>query len=516
MRNKYDHFIWFNPNIDTTSTAINDVVSRLKAEIIASYKISRWSSRFSDHIKIIVLNLNNTAFIDRTRYVGYSRNKGTYTKSRKSRYVTFKMAYDSMVNMVDALMDLKYIEGVNGYNFKQIKYSRTAKMKATDKLIELCLEHNINPYDFISTSDEEVIILKTKDIHTKRKYSIEYEDTSDTVAMRNNLDLINQQIQEHFIGLNVCEETLAEIKKAIVGIKVEDCAAYDDYDEYEDQEEDEGSRSWNSGKKNSQPYLDLSKNKLKRIFNNGSFEQGGRFYGGWWQAIPSRFRPYIAIDDHQTIEVDYSGIHINLLYLQENLPLSLDDVYTIEGFPTESRKVLKVALQILLNSQNETRALRSIRNKFPAKDYPELFTQVSHEQIIDAFKEKHVGIQKYFYKGAGVKLQFIDSQIAEDILLALASQGIAVLPIHDSFIVRKDAVEILKDSMKEAVRRRFGQVLKLKVDKTAYDLDIDILARAMSLEDIPSSEEEYEREWLSKHRDEYLSRRDHWYSGRNN
>ena len=26
---------------------------------------------------------------------------------------------------------------------------------------------------------------------------------------------------------------------------------------------------------------------LRRIFNNGSLQQGGRFYDGWWQSIPS-------------------------------------------------------------------------------------------------------------------------------------------------------------------------------------------------------------------------------------
>ena len=40
---------------------------------------------------------------------------------------------------------------------------------------------------------------------------------------------------------------------------------------------------------------------VRRIFNNGSFEEGGRFYGGWWERVPSRYRPQITIDGMPTV-----------------------------------------------------------------------------------------------------------------------------------------------------------------------------------------------------------------------
>ena len=57
-------------------------------------------------------------------------------------------------------------------------------------------------------------------------------------------------------------------------------------------------------------------------FNNESFEDGGRFYGGWWQSIPSEYRKYISLNGDLTIEMDYSSIHIHLLYaeLQSHCP----------------------------------------------------------------------------------------------------------------------------------------------------------------------------------------------------
>ena len=33
-------------------------------------------------------------------------------------------------------------------------------------------------------------------------------------------------------------------------------------------------------------FVNIISNKfVRRIFNNGTFEEGGRFYGGWWQRI---------------------------------------------------------------------------------------------------------------------------------------------------------------------------------------------------------------------------------------
>ena len=50
--------------------------------------------------------------------------------------------------------------------------------------------------------------------------------------------------------------------------------------------------------------------------------------------------------------------------------------------------------------------------------------------------KRREAIAHLFNTGIGLKAQFIDSQIAEEVLLAMMYQDIPVLPIHDSFIVR--------------------------------------------------------------------------------
>ena len=60
--------------------------------------------------------------------------------------------------------------------------------------------------------------------------------------------------------------------------------------------------------------IDPSNKFVRRIFNNGSWLDGGRFYGSWWQRIPKKWRERIRIDMSPVVEIDYSGLHIVILY----------------------------------------------------------------------------------------------------------------------------------------------------------------------------------------------------------
>jgi hypothetical protein len=55
---------------------------------------------------------------------------------------------------------------------------------------------------------------------------------------------------------------------------------------------------------------------FQAVFNNGSFNEGGRFYGGWWQNFPSDYRQFITINGHTTWEYDYSSLHPAMLDLR--------------------------------------------------------------------------------------------------------------------------------------------------------------------------------------------------------
>ena len=69
---------------------------------------------------------------------------------------------------------------------------------------------------------------------------------------------------------------------------------------------------------------------VRRIFYRGSWEYGGRLHGGFWQQVNEDVRKKILINDFTTVELDFSGLHINIAYELEGLtPLSAD-AYQVE------------------------------------------------------------------------------------------------------------------------------------------------------------------------------------------
>ena len=66
-------------------------------------------------------------------------------------------------------------------------------------------------------------------------------------------------------------------------------------------------------------FISQNEKFTRRIFSNSSWEQNGRFHGGWWQRIPSEHRKDISINDGPTIEIDYSGLHAVLVYQRRGI-----------------------------------------------------------------------------------------------------------------------------------------------------------------------------------------------------
>ena len=296
-----------------------------------------------------------------------------------------------------------------------------SRMRATPKLVKLFKSNNISTAMIVREKSEEVIILrKTKD-KDGYKETIDYKDTDTTNQMRSSLVKINELLANTWIDLEVPDVTLVEINERL------------------------------ERKKDKQP-IDFTRRKLKRIFSNSSFEQGGRFYHGWWQEIPSEYRKYITINGKWTRELDYAGIHIRMMYAMEGEELddSLDP-YELKDY-SNHRGEVKQALNTIINAKTKQEALGSIANNLTlpkGRDANDLYKQL---------EQMHPKIRHYFGTGEGIKLQHLDSKIAEIVMLELLEQGIVALPVHDSFIVRRSHMIDLNPIMREA----FKQVVKVK------------------------------------------------------
>lgn len=198
--------------------------------------------------------------------------------------------------------------------------------------------------------------------------------------------------------------------------------------------------------------------QLVRIFIDDSMSTGGRFYGGWWQAVPSRYRRNIVIDDCQTVEVDFSGIALRCLYARMGAKLP-NDPYDIglcfTGSSDPRRKLVKTYVNACLNDE---------KGRFRLSKEQLTTVGLSHAELDRRIRSRLKPVAQFFGTGIGIELQFLDSEIAIGILVGLAKQGIPCLPIHDSFIVQAHHELRLVQLMQQEFNRNVGTTCPVSVD----------------------------------------------------
>ena len=198
--------------------------------------------------------------------------------------------------------------------------------------------------------------------------------------------------------------------------------------------------------------VDPTQRRLRRIFNNSDFAQGGRLYGGFWQAMSSDERQeHILIEDDWCVELDYGQMSLAILYgLTGTKPLE-GDLYDLsaEGIPTDYRKGIKTVIQALINSSKvPTKMPKGVRKLIPSR--------YSINDILEAVARKHPAIYPQMTSGIGMQLFRKESDILVDVLLTLKTQGIVALPIHDAVVVQDDNSDKAKAVMKKVFKEHTG------------------------------------------------------------
>jgi hypothetical protein len=207
---------------------------------------------------------------------------------------------------------------------------------------------------------------------------------------------------------------------------------------------------------------------LYRKFNNGSFNYGGRLYGGWWITVPKALRKKITINGQPTIELDYSGCAPRMLYHEREIDYDADaDPYWLEPIaaleqeqglkPDHFREAIKAMMQALINGNPDKHP-----ELIPLPDGLSFRPHFKRSEVQRMIEECHAPIADAFRTGAGLRLQRKDGDLALSIITALKEQGIAALPIHDSFIVPAAREEQLREAMKQLYYEQFSFFPKVK------------------------------------------------------
>jgi hypothetical protein len=410
-------------------------------------------AKLKKYIKVLSLDLYVCWVSDPTRYIGYSRNHNAYPNDR---YNALFIKPDLLVKLIDLFVNLGYVDHKMGVHYADFK--RQSRMRATETFIELIQgAYAVKPMMINDYEGKETIILKNM-----QKKKILYEDTQELVKMRGNLEIINGLLDKTLINLYMPEKSIRRLNHRLIT---------GDTDSDIEHEEPRGA-------------LDFNRRRLYRVFNNGSFDMGGRFFGGWWQGIPREARKNIKINHMVTVESDFSGLHINLLYAKKGMKMPYDDPYALEGMPASSRDFLKHSLLTLINATDRKSAYKAIKYELLGRpkrkttsDSPRKKAKLvlpagikNIEELLLPFEDKHEDIREFFYSGAGVYLQNLDAIIAERIMLLLAKKGIPALPLHDSFIVSFPQEQALKLSMEQAYREITGYQPKID-NKTSITME---------------------------------------------
>lgn len=407
--------------------SVEAVVTDVAKEILLGGKQKRLN-----HLKYLLLDLRNRQLETPQGYLYCSRSHDSYQFYQVIEpYKSLEVSPDPFIGVLDKLKAYEFIIQDKGFMGDAAYQTR---IKPTPALIPYLnrIPESVVGYQRGVAQEIELrkkIYLTTKGkLATKRIY-LKFEITQDIKNLAGFVRFINRHFSEHHIDIYQPEYNL---RFDTIG---------------------------SDGIKETAININLNKKYLNRIFND-DFESGGRFYGGWWQSIPSELRRYILIDGVSTVEVDFKGFHIALLYSIKGIDYFAQgehlDPYTVKGWDRDDVKLL---LQIVLNTSKKN-VIPAFNDERATKGLPQ-FPKEALEALMVEFERMHAPIVDWFYEGLGKTLQNIDAKIAERVMLSCMkigarnadgiSEQFVALPIHDSFIVKKQHQAMLVEMMKVSV-----------------------------------------------------------------
>jgi hypothetical protein len=331
---------------------------------------------------------------------------------------------------------LGWIERVMGYRTSE-DAGETTELRASGALLEEFKKVGIAWQEMDLISD--VIVRRNYDEDTKKKYKQIIPNSDPIRKMSANVKRINKWLSRQAICLLLSNKSFETLGKEMTFGQKKTLYDFKHQGKYP-------------------RYLDLTMVQLRRIFSRDSMRMGGRFYGGWWQFIPKKYRVHITINYLPTVEVDYSGLHPHMMYQLSGHTPPDGDMYDIGIWKTpkereHKRPIVKEFFNAIVNDEYGVYRM--------SKEDKECLG-MSNSQLRKKIADKHSLIKDKFDSGYGLTLQYEDSKIAERVLLLLLKQDIACLPVHDSFIVQATERARVIAAMSQAYKEQFGVEIDLK------------------------------------------------------
>jgi hypothetical protein len=262
--------------------------------------LSRYKSecKFRAFINIILNFLSNAGHSDA---IVYSRSKNYYSKIHR-RYGYDWFSYVNYVSTIDAMIKLGFFHNVRGYYDHEKNEGARSRLFSTEKLVyELEDVLNVPLLEDTKPSIIQGVNVKPKSIVVKIKPELPI------ILKDQNKNWINVPITKETSRLvnemrdynELMSNTVLLSPEIVNKVALINTTAYDDRKLLRTDEEmsaaiaatystdkREGAGITSTNLHNSFQYNQLDC-KLYRVFNNGSWKQGGRFYDGDYQSLGS-------------------------------------------------------------------------------------------------------------------------------------------------------------------------------------------------------------------------------------
>ena len=354
--------------------------------------------------KVLLLDLYVAWCADPELKLMFSRDNNAY--KAKSRYNEIHIG-KKIRDIVDLLVLNKIIHEKKGFNDRVNGIGFQSRIWPTTALIKQFRDDRFSQFITNDHEDREVIVLRDEDKNNLE----EYIETPSIKRSRKLLQAYNKLLSQTHIDIYDLEKPGIEI---------------------------------GNGKKKMKLQTTQKDKFVRRIFNNSRWDQGGRFYGGWWQRCPKEYREKIEFDCVGGLEVDFSGMHIVILYAQEginywadigNAPYSIEQIEGIDP-RIDLRAACKLLLLTAINADSPQKAFQAFRQQSESGSLEKKLTNAQLCKILDALSSKHQPIAHKLASGAGIDLMFVDSQTTELLIDRFTYHyKCPILTIHNSYIV---------------------------------------------------------------------------------
>ena len=314
-RNAYDKAYWLSEDLIAEGINLDQLTGELLNSIYDKAGLERrHPSRHHPQLKILLLN-----FLKASEYpkalMTLPMSVGSYTEFQ---HLTYRVTVELLIS---TLLKMNWLSLHKGYQFPG--KARLSRVRINEPLLEWLEKLHVDTDDIEREPPQLTLQYKNKD---KRPVPIPEHLEAKALELDAGTQIINEKLRTTFIDLFINDCELEGLN-----LRMSEKAEENPYQQFR---------------------VDRSQRYLKRVFNNESFEDGGRFYGGWWQSIPSEYRKFISLNGDLTIEMDYSQFHPNILYNLYQVELGNRDAYDRILGP-EHRDLSKQIFNACLNASKD-------------------------------------------------------------------------------------------------------------------------------------------------------------------